>query len=140
MENAGMSRSAKAGLGLAPAVLLLVLLSSPPQGLGVEAWRTVGVASAMAILWVTEAIPIPATALLPLVLFPLMGVASAKDAAAPYANPVIYLFMGGFFLALSCQRWRLHQRMALHIIGLTGSRVTRVLGASWPRRLSSACG
>lgn len=123
-----MSRAARAGFFAAPAVLLAVVLMAPPQGMSVEAWRTAGVAAAMAILWVTEAIPIPATALLPLVLFPLLGVASAKDAAAPYANPVIYLFMGGFFLALSCQRWRLHQRMALHIIGLTGSRVTRVLG------------
>ena len=123
-----MSRAARAGFFAAPAVLMAVVLMAPPQGMSVEAWRTAGVAAAMAILWVTEAIPIPATALLPLVLFPLLGVASAKDAAAPYANPVIYLFMGGFFLALSCQRWRLHQRMALHIIGLTGSRVTRVLG------------
>lgn len=123
-----MSRAGKVGLVLAPAVLLLAVLTAPPQGMSVEAWRTAGVALVMAILWVTEAIPIPATALLPLVLFPVLGVATAKDAAAPYANPVIYLFMGGFFLALGCQRWRLHQRMALHIVGLTGSRVTHVLG------------
>ncbi len=101
---------------------------APPEGLSLAGWRTAGVALVMAVLWVTEAIPIPATALLPIVMFPLMGVASVKDAAAPYANPVIYLFMGGFFLALGCQRWRLHQRMALHIIGMTGTRVTRVLG------------
>lgn len=128
MESDGISRAGRVGLLVAPAVVLAVLLTEPPQGLGVDAWRTAGVVGAMAILWVTEAIPIPATALLPLVLFPLLNVAAVKDAAAPYANPVIYLFMGGFFLALGMQRWRLHQRMALWIIGFTGSRVTHVLG------------
>lgn len=117
------------GWGFLFAVLLLGIsvFVSPPTGMSVPAWRTAGVGLAMALLWVTEAIPIPATALIPVVFFPLLGVASVKDAAAPYANPVIYLFMGGFFLALGCQRWRLHQRMALHIIGMTGSKVTRVL-------------
>ncbi|MBU3666749.1 MAG: DASS family sodium-coupled anion symporter [Chthoniobacterales bacterium] len=132
MNQAGSSPGTKfaGGWGLAAASALLVFfpLASPPEGLSVAGWRTAGVALAMAVLWVTEAIPIPATALLPIVLFPLLGVASVKEAAAPFANPVIYLFMGGFFLALGCQRWRLHQRIALHIIGTTGSRVTRVLG------------
>lgn len=123
-----MRRAGGWGLVIAAALLVAFPLIASPEGLSVAGWRTAGVALVMAVLWVTEAIPIPATALLPMVLFPLLGVATVKDAAAPYANPVIYLFMGGFFLALGCQRWRLHQRMALHIIGMTGSRVTRVLG------------
>lgn len=121
------SGAARAGLFTAPLLLAFFLILPPPEGLSVAAWHTAGVVVVMAVLWISEAIPIPVTALLPLVLFPLTGVAPVKDAAAPYANPVIYLFMGGFFLALGCQRWRLHQRMALHIIGMTGSKVTRVL-------------
>jgi len=112
---------------VAPVLLGAVLMTEPPDGLSVAAWRTAGVVGVMAVLWMTEAIPIPVTALLPLVLFPLLGVAAVKEAAAPYANPVIYLFLGGFVLALGLQRWRLHERMAYWIIGLTGSRVSRVL-------------
>ena len=81
----------------------------------------------MAVLWMTEAIPITVTALLPLVLFPLLGVAPVKDAAAPFANPVIFLFLGGFILAVGLQRWRLHERAAYWIIGRTGARVSHVL-------------
>ena len=81
---------------VAPVFLALVLMTEPPDGLSVAGWRTVGVVGVMAILWMTEAIPIPVTALLPLVLFPMLGVAPVKEAAAPYANPVIYLFLGGF--------------------------------------------
>ncbi len=111
----------------APVLLAFVLLTDPPEGLSVAGWRMVGVVGGMAILWMTEAIPIPVTALLPLVLFPLLDVAPFKDAAAPFANPVIYLFLGGFVLALGLQRWRLHERVAYWIVGRTGSRASRVL-------------
>jgi sodium-dependent dicarboxylate transporter 2/3/5 len=83
----------------------------------------------MAIWWVTEAIPIPATALLPLVLFPLFGVASIGETAAPYADPVIFLFMGGFFVAAALQRCGLHLRMALIIIRAGGVSPRRLVGA-----------
>jgi sodium-dependent dicarboxylate transporter 2/3/5 len=122
-----MNRAGRVGLLVAPVLLGFVLLTEPPEGLSVAAWRTAGVVGVMAVLWMTEAIPIPVTALLPLVLFPLLGVAPVKEAAAPYANPVIYLFLGGFILALGLQRWRLHERVAYWIIGHTGSRVSRVL-------------
>lgn len=113
---------------VAAVVIGAVLLTDPPTGLSEEGWRTAGIVAVMALLWMTEAIPIPVTALLPLVLFPLFGVAPITETAAPYANPVIYLFLGGFLLALGLQRWRLHERVAFRIVGLTGSRVTRVLG------------
>jgi sodium-dependent dicarboxylate transporter 2/3/5 len=127
MREIEISRAGRVGLVVAPLLLVLVLVTDPPSGMGLAAWRTAGVVGAMAVLWMTEAIPIPATAMLPLVLFPLLGVASMKDAAAPYANPVIYLFLGGFILALGLQRWRLHERVAFGIIRLTGSRVSRVV-------------
>ena len=104
----GISVAGRVGLLVAPVLLAFVLLTEPPEGLSVAWWRMVGVVGVMAILWMTEAIPITVTALLPLVLFPLLDVATLKDAAAPFANPVIYLFLGGFVLALGLQRWRLH--------------------------------
>ena len=127
MREGGITRAGRVGLMVAPVLLGFVLMTEPPEGLSIEAWRTVGVVGVMAVLWMTEAIPIPVTALLPLVLFPLLGVAPVKEAAAPYANPVIYLFLGGFILALGLQRWRLHERVAYWIIGRTGSRASRVL-------------
>jgi sodium-dependent dicarboxylate transporter 2/3/5 len=128
MRESGISAAGRVGLLVAPVLLALVLMTDPPDGLSVAAWRTAGVVGVMAVLWMTEAIPIPVTALLPLVLFPLLGVAPVKDAAAPFANPVIFLFLGGFIIALGLQRWRLHERAAYWIIGCTGSRVSHVLG------------
>jgi sodium-dependent dicarboxylate transporter 2/3/5 len=81
----------------------------------------------MALWWITEAIPIPATALLPLVLFPLLGAGTIRDAASPYANPLIFLFMGGFMLALAMQRWGLHRRIALHIIRRMGTQPSSIV-------------
>ena len=80
---------------------LLMLLSPAPQGLGDAAWGTAAVTVLMAVWWMTEAIPIPVTALLPLVLFPLLGVGDVRQTAAPYANPLIFLFMGGFMTSWS---------------------------------------
>jgi len=85
------------------------------------------VAILMACWWITEAIPIPATALLPLVLFPLLGIADAKTASAPYANHLIFLFLGGFFIALAVQKWQLHRRMALRTISLLGFSPARLV-------------
>ncbi len=123
----GISTAGRIGLIVAPVVLAFVLLTDPPDGLSLAGWRTAGVVVVMAVFWMTEAIPIPVTALLPLVLFPLLGVAPVKEAAAPFANPVIFLFLGGFILALGLQRWRLHERAAYWIIGCTGARVSHVL-------------
>lgn len=116
--------------GLAAGALLfaLALWLPPPAGMSPEAWRVAAVAGLMAVWWITEALPLPATALLPLVLFPLLGVAEVKDAAAPYANPLIFLFMGGFVLGLALQRWNLHRRIALGIVARVGTRPASLVG------------
>lgn len=106
---------------------VLMLLAPPPSGMKVEAWRTAAVATLMAIWWISEAIPIAATALVPLVLFPLLGITPIAGAAAPYANPVIFLFLGGFLLAAAFQRCGLHRRMALSIVSAVGTRPDRLV-------------
>ena len=110
------------GWGLGPAALLVTLLTAPPEGLSVEGWRTAGAAMLMAVFWIAESLPIPATALLPLVLFPALGLGDIGQTAAPFANPIIFLFLGGFILALAMQRWNLHRRVAIGLIGLIGTR------------------
>lgn len=117
-----------AGLAIGIPVFILMLLLSPPDSLSVEAWRVAAVALLMAIFWVTEALPLPATALIPLPMFPLLNIAPIKDAAAPYANPVIFLFMGGFVIALAMERWRLHERIALFVLKLVGDRMDYLVG------------
>jgi len=108
------------GLFSGPLLFILLLILPAPLDMPAEAWRTAAVACLMAIFWITEALPIPATALLPLVLFPLLGITTMDDAAQPYANPLIFLFMGGFIIALGMQRWNLHRRLALNIIRVMG--------------------
>jgi solute carrier family 13 (sodium-dependent dicarboxylate transporter), member 2/3/5 len=105
----------------------LMLLFPPPQGMSEAAWWTTAVAALMAIWWVTEAIPIPATALVPLVLFPVIGVRAIGDVAPAYANPVIFLFMGGFVLALAMERCDLHRRIALRVVRFVGTRPHRLI-------------
>lgn len=88
---------------------------------------TLGAMSWMAIWWLTEAVEISVTALLPLALFPLLGVAGMKAASAPYADPLIFLFMGGFLFALAIQRWGLGRRIALNTLRLVGTRPTNMV-------------
>ena len=102
-------------------VFILMLILPAPEGLSSEGWSVAAIVSLMAIWWATEAIPVAVTALLPLALFPLIGIVSFKEAAIPYANPNIYLFLGGFMLALAIERSGLHKRMALHMIIAAGS-------------------
>ncbi len=109
------------GLVLGPMVLVFFLLSTPPEGMSDTAWQTAGVALLMAVWWATEAIPIAATSLVPIVLFPILGVMPIKAATSPYANPLIFLFLGGFMIAIAMERWNLHRRIALGIIGFVGS-------------------
>jgi sodium-dependent dicarboxylate transporter 2/3/5 len=116
---------------------LLALLSGPflfaltllfnPFGLDSEANNVMAVAVLMITWWIAEALPMPAVALIPLVLFPLMGIAKISDAAAPYANEVVFLFMGGFMIGLGIEKWNLHKRIALSIVQFTGTNGNRIL-------------
>ena len=116
------------GLLAGVAVLLVMLAIGPPEGLAPEAWKVAAVGLLMAVWWISEAIPIAATALAPLALFPLLGVMPMKNAATPYANPLIFLFLGGFMIALAMERWSLHRRIALFILGKAGFRPAALVG------------
>jgi len=117
----------RSGCVIGPALLLLTLIVAPPEGLGILGWRTAGAAALMAVWWITEAVPIPITALVPLALFPFLGLGSIKEVATPYANPLVFLFLGGFVIALGMQRWNLHRRVAIGLIGAMGTRPTRII-------------
>lgn len=110
------------GLFLGPALALALLLAPPPETMAPAAWRTAAVVVLMATWWSTEAIPVPATSLLPVVLFPLLEISSLGDATRPFASPVIFLLLGGFMLALTLERWQLHRRLALMVLARTGDR------------------
>ena len=118
----------RVGLVLGGLAFVLLLILPPPDGLSAAGWRAAAVAALMAMWWITEAIPVYATGLLPLALFPLLGVVDIDTAAAPYANPLIFLFMGGFMIALAMQRWGLHTRIALSLLSLTGTRARNLIG------------
>jgi len=85
------------------------------------------VAILMAGWWITEAIPIPATSILPVALFPLLGIMDGRTTAQTYFNHLIFLFIGGFLFALSMQKWDLHRRIALRILRMLGTKPRRVI-------------
>ena len=117
----------KVGFFLGPVVFIILLLMPLPAGMKPEAQRVAAVTALMAIWWITEAIPIPATSLLPIALFPLLKIMPSKAATAPYADHLIYLFMGGFFIAVTMERWNLHRRIALNTIKLVGVSPSRMI-------------
>ena len=104
--------------GLVAFALPLVLPA--PEGVGAGAWTVAAVALLMAVWWMTEAVPLAVTALLPLVLFPVLGIADFKEAAATYAHPLIFLFLGGFMLARAMEQRNLHKRIAFTVLRLGG--------------------
>ncbi len=111
--------------GLAAAVLVYAIM---PGDLAHNARLTAGVAVLLGIWWMTECIPIPATALVPLIAFPVFGEGvSVDDVGAEYGNNIIFLFMGGFLIAIAMQRWNLHRRIALLTVRAMGTRSTRVV-------------
>ena len=118
----------KRGFWVGVFLFFVIIILPSPAGLTESAWLVAAVAVLMVTWWATEAIPIPVTSLLPLALFPILGVTSIETAALPYANKNIYLFLGGFLIALSIERSGLHKRLALIMIKRLGSDGPKLIG------------
>jgi len=115
------------GLFFGPLLFLMFLLMPQPEGLSEQGMMVAGIAVLMAAWWITEAIPIPATALIPIVLYPVLGVMSPADVTQSYAHHLIFLFMGGFMIAVTVEKWHLHQRIALNTIRIVGMTPDRII-------------
>ncbi len=115
------ARYQELGVYIGPAVAILMLLIGPHGGLSDEAWRTAALGLWMAVWWATEATPVGVTAFIPLIFFAPLGITTMHKAAAPYANPILYLYLGGFMIALAMQRWDLHKRIALTLLTVSGT-------------------
>ena len=121
-----MRTKEQVGLLLGPVLFLVFGFLVRPADMSVDAAHALGAILWIAVWWVTEAVPIPVTSLLPLVLFPLLGLVTIKQMSAAYADELIFLFLGGFILALSLERWNLHRRIALSVILAIGTN-TRLI-------------
>ncbi len=113
-------------IGAALTIFFYLLLGNPFQ-VDVLGAKVLAIGALMITLWVTEASAMPVVALLPLILFPMMGVSTMEEAATPYSNPVIFLFMGGFMIGLAIEKWNLHRRIALNIVNITGTSGDRIV-------------
>ncbi|MFN0133980.1 MAG: SLC13 family permease [Phycisphaerales bacterium] len=118
------------GLALGPMVAAALYVALPTEGLSPGGRRTLAAGAWLAIWWLTEALPIEATALVPLAMFPLLGVATMRATAAPYAEEVIFLFLGGLLLGAAMERWGLHKRLALWTILAVGTRPRMLVGGA----------
>jgi len=115
------------GLVLGPVLFIVISRLSYLDSLSPQAWDVLGVGAWIITWWVTEATPIAAAALLPIIVFPALGVFTLQEATAPYASPIIFLFMGGFFLALGLEEHGLHKRIALNLVKLTGTSANGII-------------
>ncbi len=116
-----------AGLFLGPLLFILALVFVQPEGMSAEARAILAGTLWIATWWITEAVPIAATSLLPIVLFPLSGGLALGETSKAYGHPLIFLFLGGFFIAAAIEKWGLHKRIALNIINLVGSEPARLV-------------
>ena len=119
--------SKKIGLFLGPLLFILIRLFLDPDGLSDEANAVLASTLWIAVWWITEAIPIAVTSLLPIILFPLSGALPLAETSSSFGHRYVFLYMGGFILALAIEKWNLHKRIALNIIKLIGTDVKKII-------------
>ncbi|MBF96416.1 MAG: Sodium-dependent dicarboxylate transporter SdcS [Alphaproteobacteria bacterium MarineAlpha9_Bin4] len=115
------------GLSFGVLVFLFFYISSPPEGLNRISWLTAGVTILMTIWWISEAIPIYVTGLIPLILFPLFDLFELKEVATSYAHPLVLLFLGGFIIASAMEDSGLHKRIAIKILSFSGTSPSKII-------------
>jgi sodium-dependent dicarboxylate transporter 2/3/5 len=113
--------ASRIGRIIGPAIFAITAFTSPPAGMPAEAWLVAGLVVWMASWWMTEAVPLTATALLPFIVLPFAGVSTAKEVASTYYSPILFLLLGGAFIALAIERTGLHRRLSLAILNAVGS-------------------
>lgn len=126
-EKKPYSKGQQVGLILGPMLFVLTLIFFFPEGLSTEGRFVLASTLWIATWWITEAIPIPVTSLMPLILLPLTGSMEGSAVASAYGNDIIFLFLGGFFIATAMEKWDLHRRIALFIIAVIGTSTQRIL-------------
>jgi solute carrier family 13 (sodium-dependent dicarboxylate transporter), member 2/3/5 len=126
-KKTSYSQAQRIGLFLGPTLFTLTLLFFAPADLSFEARAVLATTLWVATWWITEAIPIPATSLLPIVLLPITGALSNGTVTSAYGDDIIFLFLGGFFIATAMEKWHLHRRIALAIIAFVGTSTQRIL-------------
>lgn len=117
----------KIGLFLGPLLFFLIRSFFHPEGLTPEANAVLATTVWIAVWWVSEAIPLAATALLPIILFPLTGGLEIADTTSEYGHKYVFLYLGGFIIALAIEKWNLHRRIALNIINIIGSGIDKII-------------
>ncbi len=126
MENKKQTVLQKTGLFAGPAIFFCLIFMDLEPGNPVVT-RMAAVAALMAVFWITEALPLFATALFPIVLYPILGIMKGRAVAPVYFNSTIFLFMGGFMIALTMEKWNLHKRIALYIIKIIGGSPSMIV-------------
>jgi sodium-dependent dicarboxylate transporter 2/3/5 len=115
------------GRWLGPVLFLLLLVVPTPDGMSAEGQRLLAVTALMSTFWLTQAMPIAATSLIPIVAFPFLGIQTSDVVSQAFINKQVFLFLGGFIIALGIERWGLHERLALHIVRVLGTSLKRVI-------------
>ena len=112
---------------LGPLLFIILQYLDPPSGMPDKAYDLLSITLWMAIWWVTESVPIAITALLPIILFPMTGAVDLETTTASFGHKYIFLYMGGFMLAIAIEKWNLHKRIALNIIKIIGTNVSKII-------------
>lgn len=127
MKSKSYSQANKIGLVLGPILALLAFLLIPDDAIGYEGRVVLATVALVGTLWVTEAVPMAAASLIPLIIIPLFGGAPIDVVSSGYSEPVIFMYLGGFILAIAIEKWNLHRRMALSIIDFIGTESHKII-------------
>lgn len=122
-----MTLTKRIGLVLGPLLFLIIILFYKPEGLSLEGKAVLASTAWIAVWWITEAIPIAVTALLPIILFPLSGGLDLTTTTSAFGHKYVFLYLGGFIIAIAIEKWNLHKRIALNIIHIIGSDVRKII-------------